>query len=118
MTFLGLIATVDFSRPAVNGSTIVYRCVAPAGTNQESPAFRLRVWPFEIELCASRDYVPYRVVVSRCRAFELTTGFVDPKAHRNPLTGPRYFCPISPRGEDLASTFLIVVSDMVISSRA
>src|SRR6185295_4393420 len=29
---------------AVKGSIIVYWCLAPAGTNQESPAFRFKVW--------------------------------------------------------------------------
>ena len=98
MILLGLVATMDlgwrgscFDGREGFDDRVLVSC--PSGYQPEPgvPRFSIQGLTFQVELCAPRDYVPYRLLVSRCGTFEFSTGFLEPKAHRHALTSDEIF---------------------------
>src|SRR4029079_4059050 len=93
---LGLVATMDFgwrsgclySREGFDDRVLVG---CSCRHHPRISCFWVQGLAFQIELCTPRDYIPYRLVVPRCWAFELPTGLIDPKAHGDALAGNKIF---------------------------
>jgi len=69
---------------AVNGSMIVYSCMAPAGTNYASPAFKLTFAPPDRAWRDPKSHNPLSRIPC-LRPPQLAAGIKSPKAHRDTL---------------------------------